>query len=235
MAGPAPRTRKDYGLWLDRIDAEFGDAPKAAFNHRRSGARWLKWRGQWKGRQSDHAWQIVKGLVSWAVDAGELEHHHLLRGKKHYKADRRDKLWSPEEIGATEAVAPQAIRDVVVMMRCTGLSPIDLCSLTVDQVVSTPLGRRIFRRRKKTGQIVGVPLLPKAAEIVDRVPPGRELVLLSERGKPWTPQNMSKRVKDFARKADVRDELHFYDLRGNAYTMLLAAGCSLGEISLFMG
>jgi hypothetical protein len=46
---------------------------------------------------------------------------------------------------------------------------------------------------------------------------------------------MSRRVEAFARQAEVREELHPYDLRGNTCSMLLTAGCSLAEIALFIG
>ena len=231
----APRTKKDYERWVREIDLEFGDGPLNLFDKPTIRPLALEWRDNWSGRQSDYAWTVLKALVSWAYDRGKLRHHHLRGGKTRYKSDRRELVWTLAEATSTEAQASPELRDAITLMRTTGLGPKDVVTLIVDMVQATPRGRRIFRRRSKSKQLVGAPLVPEAAAVIDRVPQGRALVLLSPKGRPWQPENLSGEIKKAARLAGVREELHPYDLRGTACTRIFLAGASLAEIALFMG
>jgi hypothetical protein len=231
----APRTKKDYERWVREIDLEFGDGPIDLFDDPAIRPLALEWRDKWSGRQSDYAWTVLKALVSWGYDRGKLKHHHLRGGKLRYKAERQELIWTTDEATKTEAKASPELRDAIILMRTTGLGPKDVCTLTTDMVQATPRGRRIFRRRSKTNQLVGAPLVPEAAEIIDRVPPDRKLVLLSPKRRPWQPEHLSGEIKKAARAAKVREELHPYDLRGTACTRILLAGGTLAEIAIFMG
>ena len=230
-----PRTQTDYRIWLDRIDAKFGDAPIEAFNRPGIRAVALKWRDGWQGKQAQYAWTVLRRVVSWAYDRNLLKQHHLTRGGRVYRANRADLIWTPTEIEATCAAATPEVANAITLMLWTGLAPCDLVRLDRWHIKPTPKGRRIEIHRAKTETLAAIPVLAAAAKVIDATPDGRTRILQSPRGKPWHPGHLSKEVKRFARLASVREALTMYDLRGNACTRLLSEGCTIAEIALAMG
>jgi integrase len=231
----APRTKADYRRWIDEIDAEFGDAPKEAFNRPTILAEALKWRDRWDGRQADYAWTVLVRIVSWAHKRKILHAHQLLGVERLYSADRSEIIWTDPDLVAFAKVAPQEVVDALIGATETGLRPGDLVRLSRAHVQSTPRGRRIKIRTSKRGKVAAIPVTQRMAEIIDAVPKGQMLIFLSSHGEPWDEKQLSKQVTKYRRKAGLDDRLRLYDARGTACTRLLMAGATLAEIALHMG
>jgi len=231
----APRTKADYSRWIVAIDAKVCDAPLGVFERPEILARSLKWRDQWSGKQADYAWTVLVRIVSWAHGRRILRTHQLLGVERVYTNDRADIIWSDADIEAFVAAAPPEVAAALVGASETGLRPGDLVKLSRAHIEATPRGRRIRLRTSKRGRIAAIPVTPRMAEIIDRVPPGQILVFLSSHGQPWDEKQLSKQVTVYRRKAGLNERLRLYDARGTACTRLLMAGATLQEIAVHMG
>lgn len=230
----AARTKADYQKWLTRVDEEFGDAPKAAFDRPEIRAEALEWRDRWSGKQAEYAWTVLRRLVSWAYDRGKLRHHHLRGGGKVYEVDRSDIIWPDAARDAFAEVAPAAEVDALDAALETGMRPSDLCRLTLAQVLPTPGGQRISVRTSKRKRMASIPVTPRMAAILARAPLSGP-VLRNASGRPWTSGYLSQRIKKYAREAKLDEALHMHDTRGTACTRLFLAGATLQEIAGVFG
>lgn len=231
----APRTQSDYDRWIARIDAEFGDAPKAVFERPEILSEALEWRDNWSGKQADYAWTVLVRIVSWAHGRRILKSHQLTGVKRLYAADRSEIIWTDADLAAFEAVAPAEVARALRGASETGLRPGDLVRLSRAHIQNTPRGRRITIRTAKRGKVAAIPVTQRMAEIIDSTPAGQMLFFLSSHGAPWDKKQISKQVTTYRRVAGLDESLRLYDARGTACTRLLLAGATLGEIAINMG
>ncbi|WP_177215095.1 tyrosine-type recombinase/integrase [Tranquillimonas alkanivorans] len=237
------RTRKDYDKFLDPFEAEFGEDSIRLFEDIESVAEIRDWKQKWAHslREYDYATAVVTLFLNWAKNQEKciLVHHHIGQ-KKHYKAERADIVWRPEEIQALLEVANEREKRIIWAAQ-GGLSPQDVGIITRHHVEETPGGRRIQWRRTKTGKPFNIPVTDDLARLIDTTPPDQEYLVVSLRGKRLKEHRVSGIVRDLKARANekkpgsVRKELRPYDLRETAATRLLRAGCSLNQIAVCMG
>lgn len=234
----APRTRRDYAALLDLIGERFGPAPLAAFDDPRIRGVALRWRDRIASpKRRDYAWTVLRLVVAWGVDRGWLRAHHLQRGGRTYRVARAEIVWTEAELAAFERGAPAYVwRPVLHMAEC-GHRPGDLIRCARSHVFPTPHGRRIVLHTAKSGgrRVASVPVTERMARILDETPEGQDLLHLNATGTAWTEGALSRRVKWWARKLGLREELRLYDARGSAVTRLVAAGAGLDELARCFG
>nr|WP_254433955.1 tyrosine-type recombinase/integrase [Ruegeria arenilitoris] len=207
------------------------------------------WKDQWSHspKQYDYAGSVATLLLNWARDEDAvISVHHHVNIKRIYKSDRSHVIWFPEEIQALIDVANEREKRVVVAASEGGLTPQDIGILKREHVQKTPKGRRLFFQRTKSGKPVAIPVTPALGKLIDTTPEDQDYLVVSLEGHKLQPERASGIVRDLRKKANeraekdrskihVRNELHFYDMRGTAATELLRAGCSLEEIATTMG
>lgn len=235
----AARTRKDYTLWLGRVDDRFGDAPAAVLESPRFRAAALKWRDTWKGRQAQHAIRTLQILIGWAHDRGLITEHRL-RGVKTaqlYESDRAEIVWTEADIDAFKQVAGAPVVRALVAAIETGLRPGDLITLSRAHVLPMPGGgRRIRIKTSKRKSWVSIPVTAEMGRIIDQTPADQALILTTARGRPWTVVRLSGQVGAAVKKAEgINKALRLYDARGTAATRLVRAGVDLAGIAAIMG
>ena len=229
----APRTKADYRRWIDHIRDRFASAPLSVFENPKVRQAALKWRDQWNGKNAEYAWTVLRRIVSWAVDRGELGNHYLRGGGGLYKSDRADVIWTEPEIVTVEDSAPAHIHLALRAAAETGLRPGDLVRLSRSHVMVTPNGRRIQIRTAKKKRMASIPVTQKMAAIIDAAP---GLLILTDRdGNPWEAKRLAHAVTYWRDRLGLRKELRFYDARGSAATRLVLAGASLSEVAACMG
>lgn len=233
----APRTQADYQKWALRFAAEFREDPASLFEWPESRGELLSWRDEWQHspKQADYAVTVAVRILSWAVDRSLISQHHCHRISKLYSNDRAEIIWTPAEVEAFEAKAPEWVRRILTAALQTGLRPGDLIRLTWAHVEATPAGRRINIRTNKRKRIATIPVTPKMGALLNATPKSRALILLSKRGRPLTEHRASEGVRQWRDKAELRDDLRLYDCRGTAATNLLRAGATLSQIAAFFG
>ena len=215
--GLAAPTRRDIGLWLDRIDQEFGNAPLAAFEDRKMRGAILEWADRWAAQ---------RGRLSINVAAGM---------KKRYKANRAHVIWSPADIEQLRQHASPEVVQAVEFAGLTGLRRIDLVAVTWEAVGERMI---VWRTSKSSSRArVTVPMLPELRALLDRLGAGQKVaagpILRNSRGEPWTPDGLSSSL-DKARKSAGIDK-HLHDLRGTFATRLILAGLTDDQAAQIMG
>ncbi len=231
----SPRTKKDYQRWGNEVRAKFASAPKSAIESPKIRQIAMKWRDQWDGRNADYAWTVLSLIVSWAYEAGKLQQHHLRRGKKRYKVDRAEIIWTEFEVQKIEATAPEWICRALRAAVETGLRPGDLVRFNRGHVTKTTAGRRVQIRTNKRGRPATIPVTQALADIIDSTPAGRMLILVNGHGEQLSEEWLSKALNRARKSAGLREELRLYDARGACVTRLVIAGATLSEIAHHMG
>ncbi|MCO8146379.1 tyrosine-type recombinase/integrase [Rhodovulum tesquicola] len=244
----AERTRRDYDSFLNSFEAEFGEDPIKMFEEPDSIAEIVTWKNKWSHspKRYDYAGAVVTLLLNWAKQTRYIDMHHHSGVKKTYRANRAEIIWLPREVNALLEVATEAEKRVVIAASEGGLTPQDIGILTRSHVQSTPLGRRIYFRRTKSGKPVSIPVTPAMASVIDTTPEDQEYLITSLTGKRLTSLRASAIVRELKKRANeaakadrtkihIRDELRLNDMRGTAATALLRAGCTLNEIAVTMG
>ena len=200
-----PRTQADYRKWALRFAKEFGHDPAAMFEEPASRGEVNEWREIWahSPKQFDYAGTVAAVILNWAREAGKISEHHCDKLKKLYSVDRSEIVWTPADIEAFNAKAPEWTRRILAVACETGLRPGDLIRLTRQHIEPTPEGRRIKLRTLKRDRTASIPVTPGLATIIDATPRDRMLILVSANGKPLTEHRASEGVRQWRDKAGL--------------------------------
>ena len=228
----AEKTRKDYRRYLDGLRDRFGTLPIEALSDRRIRQDFFEWRDQFasRPRTADYAWSVLRRVLSWAYDHGKIDINHTIKPGRLYDSDRSDLIWLPEHVEAFCKVASDELKLALMLAIFTGQRQGDLIKMAWGQYD----GEWINHRQSKGKKRVSVPVHSDLRKVLDRVPRRSTLILTTPSGLPWKSDWFRNRWGKAAKAAGIKD-LHFYDLRGTAVTMLAEAGCSNAEIAAITG
>jgi hypothetical protein len=198
----ADRTKADYRKHIAEIEVEFGTMPIAAVVDRRARGVFIEWRDKLakkSQRQAAYAWSVLARILSVAKDRGLIADNVCTGGGRIYKAERNDAVWSAAQEAAYYASAPD--------------------------------GHSLRLRQSKGGKHVRIPCGEplRLALDAERASAAREdrlgvYILMTSKGRPWTPSGLSCMVGKARRGAGI-EGVTFHDLRGSAVTRLALAGC----------
>jgi len=107
------------------------DLPVAALADRRVRGEFKSWREKFGNtpRKADYAWTTFARIMSFAKDRGIIATNPCERGGRLYVADRRDKIWSEQDIAAVLAVASSEIQLALILALWSGQRQGDLLRL----------------------------------------------------------------------------------------------------------
>jgi integrase len=238
----APRTQKDHKKNImspNGIEAKFGSAPIAAFDSQKIRQIVQKWRKSFSEGTGDNMFSTLQRIVSFALDEGYINTHHLLRVKRRKKGNRADIIWMQPEIDLFIKKAPRYVSNLLIMATETGLRPGDLNRLCWSHIQETPNGqRRIFLKTNKSSgrNFAAVPVTPRLWDLLQTFPPDIPRFALTADGTPFKNSNsLGGAIHEWRDTLGIRSELRFYDARGTAVTRLVRAGCTIGELASHMG
>lgn len=108
----AQSTKRAYLAYIKLIEDEFGDLPIAALTDRRVRGEFKSWRDKFANtpRKADYAWTTLARVMSFAKDRGIIATNPCERGGRLYVADRKDKIWTEQDIAAVLSVASTEIQ-----------------------------------------------------------------------------------------------------------------------------
>lgn len=228
-----PATQLDYRKQIAKIELEFGDVPLKAIADPRMRAEFLDWRdrlAQKSRRQADYAMTVLGVICGWAVNRGLMAVNPAAKPGKLYRADRSEKLWTPEQIAAFLEVASPELALAMVLARDTGQRQGDLLRLSWNAYD----GSHIRLRQSKTGARVTIPVTQELRRCLEAAPRKATTIIISPEGKPWKADNFRHHWRA-ATVAAGCNGLTFHDLRGTAVTRLADAGCNPAQISAITG
>lgn len=232
----APRTRQQWGMWLDRIVDEFGMLEVEGCDDRAFRGEVIRWRDQWRStpRQADYAVQVMSRVLSYAKDHGKLDFNRATGIEKLYQSGQRSEIvWTEADI---EAVCDRAGPEAALAIRlaaATGLRRGDLVSLRWSEIGPHEIVRPTNKSRG--ARTARIPILPETRAVLDQLKASRSsvTVLATAQGRPWGEGWLSRMVKAACDAAGV--DKHLHDLRGTFATRLCVAGFTDEEVADVMG
>lgn len=224
----APRTRHDYERHLAEILKAFGLQPVAGCTPRGVAA----YRSTLKpGRQGNMRLQVLSLLLSFAREQGLIADNPALRHRR-FKLAKRDAYWSDEAIAtfmASDATSP-AMRLALMLGLWTGQREADVLNMRWSDIEDGWL----TLRQRKTGKLVSLPIGAPLAEYLTQVPKAGIVIMLGERGAPYTTNWFSQSFGRAVRACQL-EGLTFLDTRRTAVVNLAEAGSTPGQIASITG
>jgi integrase len=232
FTGLAASTRRAYLAYLKLIEDEFSDLPLAALGDRRLRGDFKNWRDRFANtpRKADFAWTVLARVLSFAKDRGIISVNPCERGGRLYVADRRDKIWTEQDIAAVLAVAPEELQFALILALWTGQRQGDLLRLPWSAYESPYIRLRQSKGRRRVAMPAGAPL----KELLDSATRRGPLILTNTRGQAWTSDGFRSSWGKACDRAGVFG-LTFHDLRGTAVVRLAIAGASVPQIASVTG
>jgi len=235
FTGLAASTKKDVRQWMDRIMAEFGDAPIAVFEDRKMRGAIIDWSDQWahQPRTADKATGFMAQLLNWAVERGRLSINVAAGIRRRYQSDRAEIVWTESDIALIRQHASAEVMAAIELASLTGLRRSDLIAVPWEAVGDTAIVWLTSKSRRRVRATI--PLLPESRALLDRLRPTdpQGPILRNSRGQPWTADGLSTSFGKAARAAGIDKRLH--DLRGTFATRLILAGATDDEAARVMG
>src|SRR6516164_4131040 len=231
--GLAERTRADYIKHITVIEKDFGEFPLAALTDRRTRGIFMAWRDRLAAksrRQADYAWQVLRRVLSWALDRGLVLANPCERGGRLYHGSRADKIWTDGHEAAFLASAPAQSHLPLLLALWTGQRQGDLLRLPWSAYDGTHIRLRQSKGGRPIKVLVGAPL--KAA--LDAAQKHGPLILTNSLRRPWRSHSFQAAWGIAMRKAGIVG-VTFHDLRGTAVTRLALVGCTEAEIATITG
>lgn len=225
----APKTRKEWSRWLDRIAITFGPLRIAQFGRPEIREDIERWRNRWKDkpRSADMAMQVLSRLLTFAVRKGKIPANPCVAIPKIYSADRSAIIWTDDEIDKLLSVCSTEMSWAVRLALATGLRQGDLLRLGWSHVGSLAIEVRTRKSGGKTTALI--PMHAELRTLLDEIPKRSTVVLTSGTGGPWLTGFTSSWRKTVARSKI--DGKRFHDFRGTFATKMFVAGFSLREIA----
>ena len=225
-------TKRHYLEYLDMIRAEFGTLSLSDLEALGTRGRFKAWRDGMADtpRKADYAWSVLARVLSFGKDRGLLSRNIAERGGRLYRADRRESVWTDDDISALNAVAGPELRLALLLAFWTGQRKGDLLALTWAAYD----GASFRIKQSKTGRRVIIPAACTAREALKDAPRRAPQILCNSRGRPWTEAGFNTSWRKACAAAGIKG-LTFHDLRGTTVTRLALAGCSIAEIGAITG
>lgn len=228
----AASTRRDYLRYIKLIEDEFSDLPIAALVDRRIRGDFKSWRDKYANtpRKADLAWTVLARILSFAKDRGIITTNPCERGGRLYVADRKDKIWTEQDIAAILAVASSEIQLALILALWSGQRQGDLLRLPWSAYESP----YIRLRQSKSGRRVAMPAGSPLRALLDTTQRRGPLILTNTLGRPWTSDGFRTSWAKACERAGISG-LTFHDLRGTAVVRLAIAGASVPQIAAVTG
>lgn len=162
-------TKTEYRRLLGYAESDFGDFPLEALKDARTRGELLAWRDKLavagKLREAENRLTVLARVFSWAIDRGSITTNPLLSWGRSYKADRTDKIWTPEHVEAFTAIASSEMALALYLALYTGQRQGDLLRLTWNNYD----GAELRLKQSKGNRHVVVPCIPFLKAMLDEL------------------------------------------------------------------
>jgi integrase len=234
----ASSTKKNWGPWLDRIAAYFGELRVAQFDRPEKIRPVIRrWRNQWtdKPRSADYGLQVLSRVLSYAVDPlGKIGGNPCEGIKQLYSANRSEIIWTDADISQLKQACSIEMAQAVDIASHTGLRLGDLLRLSWSHVGEDAIV--IATGKSKHRREAVIPLYDDLKHVLGAIPKRSTIILTNSRHRPWTLDGFGSSFNKAKINAGLLGrDLHFHDLRGTAATRFYVAGLPERVIAEIMG
>ncbi len=131
----------------------------------------------------------------------------------------------------------EKVKDVFIFACYTGLSYIDIKELRSNQIIKGIDGNDwIYTKRAKTDEIVKIPLLPKAQEIIKKYKNKPEVIVTGLLLPVYSNQKINSYLKDIVKMCGIKKHVTFHVARHTfATTVTLSNGVPIETVSKLLG
>jgi integrase len=230
-------TKKRWSYALDRIAKHFGDLRIAQFDRPQKIRPVIRqWRSQFAAtpRTADHYMQVLRRVLSHAVELGKIAGNPAEGIKALYTGDRSEIIWTASDIANLKAHCSADIGRAVDLAAHTGLRLGDLLTLCWSHVSDDAIVKPTNKSKHQREAII--PLYDDLRAVLKAIPKRSTVVLTNGKGGPWSAGGFGSsfiRAKTAAGMGAA--DLHFHDLRGTAATRFYTAGLKQRVIAEIMG
>lgn len=132
----------------------------AALADRRIRGEFKSWRDKYSNtpRKADLAWTVLARILSFAKDRGIIASNPCERGGRLYVADRRDKIWTEQDIAAVLSVGSSEIQAALILALWSGQRRGDLLRLPWSAYESPYIRLRQSKGGRRVAMPAGGPL-----------------------------------------------------------------------------
>lgn len=181
-------------------------------------------------RKADRFWQVLKMVLNYAVDNGQLRWNPAGKGGKLYHGTRAEIIWPQHLIElAVARLSPQVLGPFLCALD-TGQRQGDILRLTWTQFDGSHF--RLIQR--KTGRPVEVLSSERLKAFLSRLNRVSTHIFVNSRGQPWTSDGFQGQFRKELARIGI-EGLRFHDLRGTFITMRRREGSSIEDISSITG
>lgn len=216
----AAATRKDYERMFGVIRVEYESFPIPAIEARGSRRRFLTWRDTMKEtpRSADMHLGLLARVFAWAKDNEIILRNPLERVERLHEGNRRDIIWSDEQLQKLLNEAVPHLRNVAMIALWTMQRQTDILTMPVLAFD----GERVSIKQGKTGARVRVVAAPDILPVLkDGKEGNRQRVLVNSFGQNWTSSGFRASWRKEMARLKIKG-VTFHDLRGTAITFAYA-------------
>ncbi len=232
----APRSKHDYGRYLDALREMWGGFAVADFKRQHV----LKLRDTFadRPRTANYFVQIFRLLMSFAVQRGLRQENPALRPRM-LRTGPGHRIWSEAAIATFKEHAPREMVTAMILGVYTGQRESDILRLpwstikngVIEMIRDSESGDL---SQAKTSTELWIPLHRDLQAYLSSLEKKATLIVVDEKGLPFKVDRFRHRFHD-AVVACGLDGLTFHGLRKKATEMLAEAGCTDREIMAITG
>lgn len=260
----ADSTRTTWGYSLAAIETKWPEVPLTVAGDPRFTAKIVKWRdaqAEARGlRAADMGVVVLSQMFAWAQLNGLVMCNPAAPVPALWKGGNREEIiWLPEDCAAFDATEdlPLRLYDARRIAEFTGFRCADICTVKLEEVFDTHLGRTASKKSRGKRRRTIMPKIPGLAELVEELKgrfrlPGVTNLLVGAKGGPLAPRSLSIEFSKWRGRANdgqgiwhkspYDDEPNrtktLHDLRGTFATKLMTlpgGGLTDEQIATIMG
>lgn len=200
---------------------------------------WLAAHPSWGATTRNLMIVVAKRLYAWGKKQGHIAENPIKEMDKPTPDKRRKILTDAQASNIIESTRCPAFKDFLIALRETGCRPIEIYTLTADQI---DLASGIWRVRNKTRRKTGEPLrtiylnarmVEMSRRLLGENPQG--ILFLNSHGKPWNRKAIIRRFERFREKSKMGSEAVAYSFRHLYITDALERGIPPATVAELVG
>jgi integrase len=226
-----PSTQRLWRVIIEPFRREHGDKPVARLQ--RKHVRDIIAAKAATPEAANNLLKVLRVLLNYAVDIDMIRSNPAIGVKRYKSRGGGIHTWGEDEITRFEEYYPLGTKPrlALALLLYTAQRRGDVVRFGLQHITG---GDAIALRQEKTDTPLLIPIHPELATALAAVPKNNMTFLLSDRGKPFTPESFGNWFRARCNEAGL-SHCSAHGLRKAAATRLAQAGCSAKQIMAITG